>query len=80
MKTTKALVLAAFAALSIGTAFAQQVPSGRNAYWGSANQRPVMNNQVQSGSSDIMRDEPTEKQTSTYILEHPYYGNRGVAG
>ena len=81
MNTTKTLILATVAALSIGTAFAREVLAGEAAYWAAraaAKHKPVMDDQVPSGSSDITPNESESESggnhSATWILEHPYYG------
>jgi hypothetical protein len=84
MTTTKTLLLAGFAALSLGVGAAQAqslVPgSGEGNFFGSQNRTPAAtsNRDVQSGSSDVTGVGANRDATS--ILNHQLYGAGGVSG
>jgi len=86
MKTTKTLMLAAIAALTLGAGSAMADGSGGSFpdYQSSLVQRAAQkaavqgaNSQVQSGSSDINMEQPG---TATFILKHNLAGAGGFSG
>jgi hypothetical protein len=90
MTTMKTLMLAAFAALTLGagTAMAQDGGGGGMDYWSQQNmkaiqQRAMQANRttpVQGGSSDVDATERGSAHSAQYIFNHHLYGASGVAG
>jgi hypothetical protein len=84
MTTTKTLLLAGFAALSLGVSAAQAqslVPSsGEGSFFGNQNRTPAAtaNRGVPSGSSDVTG--VGADHDATFILNHRLFGAGGVGG
>jgi hypothetical protein len=84
MNTTKTLLLAGFAALSLGVGAAQAqslVPgSVQGSFYGSQNRAPAatVSRDAQSGSSDVTNDGGIHDATT--ILNQQLYGAGGVGG
>jgi hypothetical protein len=84
MINTKTLMLATFAALSLGAgaAYAQNLtPSSGEANflntWPPSNPTPAAKGQVESGASDLNAERPG---TARFIFDNHLYGAGGVSG
>jgi hypothetical protein len=84
MTTTKTLLLAGFAALSLGVGAAQAqslVPSSNESAFFRAQKAPVTVNQDdQSGSSDISPNQTAGTHDAATILNNHLYGAGGFSG
>jgi hypothetical protein len=90
MTTMKTLMLAAFAALTLGagTAMAQDGGGGGMDYWSRQNMKAIQQGGMQanrttpvpSGSSDVDTIERGSAHSAEYIFNHHLYGASGVAG
>jgi hypothetical protein len=80
MKTTKSLLLAGFAVLSLGVGSAMAQSYDYALPTPSQTAPTVRNTQIQSGASDVTPDASGADHSATFILNHQLFGAGGVAG